>query len=40
MFQPQQAIELGSFDHVTLTQESRIEGVVETVDAVYLEIIN
>jgi hypothetical protein len=33
MFQPEQAAELGSFDHAALTLESRIEGVIGSIDA-------
>jgi hypothetical protein len=33
MFQPQQAAELGSFSHVALTLESRIEVTTGTMDA-------
>jgi hypothetical protein len=33
MFQPQQAAELGSFVHMALVFESRIEGTTETIDA-------
>jgi hypothetical protein len=33
MFQPQQAAELGSFRHMALTLELRIEKVTNTIDA-------
>jgi hypothetical protein len=33
MFQPQEAEELGSFGHVVLALESRIEGTTGTIDA-------
>jgi hypothetical protein len=33
MFKPQQAAELGSFGHVALVLESRIEGVTGKIDA-------
>jgi hypothetical protein len=32
MFQPQQAAELGSFSHVALAFQSRIEGTTGTID--------
>ena len=37
-FQPQEAAELGSFGHVALALESRIEGTTETTDAGELEL--
>jgi hypothetical protein len=33
MFQPQQTAELGSFGHVALAFELKIEGTSETIDA-------
>jgi hypothetical protein len=33
MFQTQQAAELGSFSHMILALESRIEGITGTIDA-------
>jgi hypothetical protein len=33
MFQAQQAVEFGSFSHVALTFESRVEGVTGTIGA-------
>jgi hypothetical protein len=40
MSQPQQAAELGSFGHVALPLESRIDGTTGTIDSGYLELRN
>ena len=40
VFQPQQAAELGSFDHVILALKSRTEETTGTIDACYLELKN
>ena len=40
MFQPHQAAELGSFGHLAMALESRIEGTTETIDADWLELNN
>jgi hypothetical protein len=38
MFQPQQAAKFGSFGHVALALESRIEGVTGKTDVGWLEL--
>jgi hypothetical protein len=38
MFQLLKAAELGSFSHIALALESRVEGTTGTIDAGYLEL--
>jgi hypothetical protein len=40
MFQPEQAAEFGSFGHMALALESRIEGTTGIIDAGWLELRN